>query len=370
MAGFASGKPLRVLVCIDALGIGGKERQAVALVKGLVSRPDVDCRVICFDTNDFYLHELSVVGIPVDFIPRRARWDIRPLRELYRVIDTWQPDVIHTNGLISSFYTLPTAKLRRIPLINGSIRNAFAKTGFRWTIERLLLELSDYRVTNSHAGLRSRNLSEQEPTNLVIHNGFDFARLNGPGARKNGGSPAPAIDTKIVGMVAEFNRYKDYITFIEAARIISGRKRNIQFVAVGDGETLDDCRRAAEGIGTFSFLGKQKQIEQLVLAFDIGVLCSFVEGLSNSIMEYMALGKPVVATDGGGTRELVVHGETGLLVPSRNPQALASAIEYLIDQPAVAECMGRAGEAKLRRDFSITRMIDQTIALYQQAVTH
>ena len=66
---------MRVLICIEALGIGGKERQAVELIKGLTCRPDFECRVICLESNDFYLDELTSIGIPVEFVIRRARWE-------------------------------------------------------------------------------------------------------------------------------------------------------------------------------------------------------------------------------------------------------------------------------------------------------
>src|SRR5262249_61588037 len=123
---------------------------------------------------------------------------------------------------------------------------------------------------------------------------------------------------------------------IRVARKISRERKGIVFVAVGDGETLEASKKIAAGTEAIKFLGKRKNIEQLVETFDIGVLSTFTEGLSNSIMEYMALRKPVVATDGGGTRELVVDGETGFLVPPENPDALAAKIEYLLDNPDVA----------------------------------
>jgi len=85
-------------------------------------------------------------------------------------------------------------------------------------------------------------------------------------------------------------------------------------------------------------------------------------------MEYMALRKPVVATDGGGTHELVADGETGFLVPPKSPDALAAKIEYLLDNPAIARHMGEAGEARLRRKFSTTEMVDETVELYELAV--
>src|SRR5262249_23491958 len=172
------------------------------------------------------------------------------------------------------------------------------------------------------------------------------------------------------GMVAEFNRFKDYTTFIRAAYQISRRRKDIVFVAVGDGETLEASKKIATGAEVIKFLGKRKDIIHLAAIFDIGVLSTFTEGLSNSIMEYMALRKPVVATDGGGTRELVVDGETGFLVPPQNPDALATKIEYLLDHPDIARRMGEAGETRLRGAFSLTRMVEVTIQLYQLAMAN
>jgi glycosyltransferase involved in cell wall biosynthesis len=361
---------LRVLICIEALGVGGKERQAVELIKGLARRPHVECRVICLERDDFYLDELSSVEIPVEFVSRRMRWDVGVFHKLYKTIRHYQPHLIHTNGLMSSFYTLPIARLTRIPLINGSIRNAFSGGGFRWKLEKLLLKASDYRVANSYAGLQSRGFSEKESTNVVIYNGFDFSRVE---RLTTNGSPCRHVRdgrTKTVGMVAEFNRFKDYPTFIRAARKISSRRKDVVFMAVGDGETLEVSKRIAAGAAAIKFLGKRKNIMPLVETFDIGVLSTFTEGLSNSIMEYMALRKPAVATDGGGTRELVVDGETGFLVPPENPDALAAKIECLLDNPDLARRMGEAGEARLRHEFSITRMVEETVKLYQLAMAN
>jgi glycosyltransferase involved in cell wall biosynthesis len=364
-----SGEVLRVLICIEALGVGGKERQAVELIKGLARRSNIECLVVCLENDDFYLHELSGMGIAVEFVARRRRWDATLFQKLSRIIARFQPTVIHTNGLMSSFYILPAARLRGIPLINGSIRNAFASGGFRWTLERMLLKASDYRVANSYAGLRSRGFSGSDRKNVVIYNGFDFSRLgrvvgNGDGS----GSVRETGMVKTVGMVAEFNRFKDYATLIRTAREMIGRRRDVVFVLVGDGQTLEDNQAAAAGIEAIRFLGKQKNVEAIVETFDIGVLCTFVEGFSNSITEYMAVGRPVVATDGGGTRELVVDGETGFLVPPADSGALAARIECLLDNPTLARQMGEAGRARVRREFSITRMIEETVGLYHMAL--
>jgi glycosyltransferase involved in cell wall biosynthesis len=357
---------LRVLLCIDSLGVGGKERQAVELIKGLSETDEVECCVVCFSNEDFYQH--CSLAVDINFIVRRVRWDFQVFRRLRRLVMGYRPDVIHSNGLVSSFYSLPLARLAGIPFINGSIRNAFARHGCRWTLERYLLKWSDYRLANSRAGLRSRMFSEEDPRNVVIYNGFDFARVKDV----NTVSVGPTLDkqTVIIGMVAEFNPYKDYLTYLEAARLLGGSRHDLLFLCVGGGEMLKRCQTAAAGLRNVQFLGERKNVEEIVETFDIGVLCTFVEGLSNSIMEYMALGKPVVATDGGGTRELVVDGETGMLVPASDPAALASAIEHLVEHPDLRQRMGTAGQVKIRTQLSLDRMIEQTVALYQQAVTH
>jgi glycosyltransferase involved in cell wall biosynthesis len=359
---------VRVLLCVDALGVGGKERQAVELARGLAATAGMDVRVVTFERADFYLADLERAGMAVDFLARRMRWDPGLFRTLYQVIKSFRPDVIHTNGLVSSFYAWPLAKWRHIPVVNGSIRNAFAESDLRWRLERLLLAASDYRVANSRAGLRSRNLDQDNPRNVVIYNGFDFARVDGLVTNDDGTTPLVEGNRTTVGMVAEFNRNKDYLTFIEVARRLSRTGPTVEFVAVGDGETLRECQTAAEGLTTFRFLGKRKNVEEIVRGFDIGVLSTFVEGLSNSIMEYMALGKPVVATDAGGTRELGIDGETGFLVAPSDPAAMSSAIERLIDDPRLATRMGRAGRARLMQQCSLSRMLDETVALYRRAI--
>ena len=361
------GERLRILFCIEALGVGGKERQAVELIKGLRGRADFECHVVCLATDDFYLDKLDGLDVCVDFTTRRVRWDASLFYRLYRIVRQYRPNLIHTNGLMSSFYTIPLAKAMCIPLINGSIRNAFPRGDFRWRMERLLAKMSDYRVSNSYAGLRSRGFSDAEARNVVIYNGFDFSRVERLKTNKLRGRELRDDGKKTVGMVGEFNRYKDYSTFVKMARRLSTKRSDVDFVTVGDGETLGASKELAAGVTAIRFLGEQKDIEEIVERFEVGVLSTFTEGISNSIMEYMALRKPVVATDGGGTRELVVDGETGFLVPPESPNVLAAKVEYLLDNPEIARYMGEAGEARLRRRFSSTKMVEETVNLYKLA---
>src|SRR5258708_31538665 len=361
---------LRILICIEALGVGGKERQAVELIKGLSCASDIVCPVVCLATHDSYLDQLAGRGISLDFATRRVRWDVGLFYRLCQTIRQYRPHLIHTNGLLSSFYTMPLARLMSIPLINGSIRNAFPGGDFRWRVEKLLAKMSDYRVANSYAGLQSRGFVAAEAKNVVIYNGFDFSRVERFTTTAAPHRHVRDNGIKTVGMVAEFNRFKDYPTFIHMARKLSARRSDVVFVTVGEGETWQASKELAAGVAAIRFLGERKNIEQIVETFDVGVLSTFTEGISNSIMEYMALRKPVVATDGGGTQELVEDGKTGFLVPPRNPDVLAAKIEYLLDNPEIARQMGEAGEARLRRNFSIARMVEETVKLYKRAVAN
>jgi glycosyltransferase involved in cell wall biosynthesis len=251
-----------------------------------------------------------------------------------------------------------------VPLINGSIRNCFQSDTTRWKVERALLALSDFRIANSTAGLHSRRFSPDSPRDFVIHNGLDLSRAH---------SPASSIvhagnSNDQVGMIAEFRPDKDFKTFLLAARRVVNSRPNVTFVTVGDGETLGAMKQLAGDAGDrIQFLGRRKDVEKLVSSFSVGVLSTFTEGISNSIMEYMVMGKPVIASDCAGSREIVLHGKTGFLVPPQDPEALADRIALLLDRPDEARRMGAAGRKHIEENFSLQTMVHKTIEVYDLA---
>jgi len=109
-------------------------------------------------------------------------------------------------------------------------------------------------------------------------------------------------------------------------------------------------------------------VESIVSGIDVGVLCTYTEGISNSVMEYMAAGRPTVVTDGGGSRELVVEGRTGFLVPPSDPEAMAIKIEALLDRPDLAEELGLAAQRHLLRQFSLEQLADNTLRMYRSVL--
>jgi glycosyltransferase involved in cell wall biosynthesis len=355
---------MRLLYYTDSLRLGGKERQLVELLKGLKQR-NIELLLVCMDRGEFYEPDVKSLSIPMKYLIRRMRWDPLVIHGFYRLVKGFKPDVIHTNSMMSTAYALPAAKMFGVPLINGSIRNCFQNSSLRWKAERALLSVSEFRIANSKAGLHSRGFSPDSVQNFVIHNGFDLSRADRCATPVDGSGKV----CDQVGMIAEFRPDKDFRTFLLAARRVLSSRQNVTFMTVGDGETLAPMKALVSDEGErIQFLGRRKDVEEIIRSFSVGVLASFTEGISNSIMEYMVMSKPVIATDCDGSRELVREGETGFLVPPGDDVALAERIEYLLDHPAEAERMGEAGRKHIEENFSLKGMVDKTVDIYEYAI--
>jgi len=360
---------LRVLHLVDSLRVGGKERQAVELIKGLCSANAVDMMIVTMGEEQFYVPDIQKLGVPLVYLLRRLRWDPAVFPRLWRILRDFRPDIIHTNSEMAMSYAWPLARLSGIKLINGTIRNAFSGSGLRWQWHKLMLRLADACLANSKAGFASRGLPVEGAGHYVIYNGFDMERFESRSANESEGLGFDLQGRKLVGMVAEFSDYKDFPTFIRAAQEVLAQRKDVVFIAIGDGKNLDACKRmVSPNEECIWFLGERKDVEAFVQQMDIGVLCTFTEGISNSVMEYMAAGKPVVVTNGGGSSELVVKGETGFLVPPSNPRAVAEKLEVLLADAEKARKMGIAGRRRLESQFSLEQLVDGTVQMYQEVL--
>src|SRR5262249_22315935 len=155
----------------------------------------------------------------------------------------FRPHIIHTNSEMAMSYVWPLAHPMGIKVINGTIRNAFSGAGLRWHWHRLMLELADARVANSKAGFVSRGIRCEGSGNYIIYNGVDLDRFEASASTTNGEVAFHANGRKVIGMVAEFSDYKDFSTFIRAAQQVLARRRDVVFVAVGNGKNLEVCKR-------------------------------------------------------------------------------------------------------------------------------
>ncbi len=203
----------------------------------------------------------------------------------------------------------------------------------------------------------------------IIFNGIDFpAAEDHRGDRSLRSELGIVNGAPMVGMIANFNfEIKGHRYFLEAAGKVLGHRPDVKFVLVGDGPLRPDYERMGRSLGiekSIFFLGKRSDTPSIIAGLDISVLCSTSEGFSNVILESMAAGKPVAATNVGGNKEMVTDGETGVLVPPADSAALADGILELIRNPEKARSMGNRGRTIVRERFSIEEMVTRYESLY------
>ena len=311
-------KKKKILYIIDSLSAGGKERRLVELLKSITKEEEnLSIKLILLGDN---IHYKEVYDLPIDIIilNRIIKKDPFIFFKIFKICYDWTPKLIHVWGSMPAIYATPISKLLHIKLINSMIVDAPLKINFsKWIRSKLTLPFSDLVQSNSFSGLISYKYYGK---GIVIYNGFNMNRLNNLESsdliRKK-----LKIKTKyIVGMVAGFREHKDYYSFISAAKLILSNRNDVTFVCIGDGKTLKKSKELAGNTKNILFLGKIDSILSYVNIFDIAVLLtnsdSHGEGISNSIMEYMSLKKPIIATEGGGTNEIIDDYKNGILIPS------------------------------------------------------
>jgi glycosyltransferase involved in cell wall biosynthesis len=356
---------VKVLILADSLGNGGQERQMSLLAASLPAECQRHLWTMGGGPFEVYLRERS---IDLTIEERLFRFDPLPAASLSRFVHRWRPDVVHSWSWMSALAAAPVCAALRIPLVNGMIRSGEVDLDFV-RFKRLGLAAATLVVANTRAGLRAWGVSQAK--GRVVYNGFDEARLAGLAEREG------AEDGRFtVVMTGRMTPVKHYDLVIEVARRLSLGRDDCRFVLVGDGPDRGRLQHAAHDLlarGVVVFPEPGSEVLPLVRDADVGVLMTNPrlarEGLSNSIMEYMALGLPVVCGDGGGNPELVAHETTGFIVPQDDPAALAERLAYLRDHPDARAAMGAAGKAKVLTDLSVPAMVRAMLGVYAEAVT-
>jgi glycosyltransferase involved in cell wall biosynthesis len=357
-------QPRRVLIVTDVLTNGGMERQLALLAKSLKDTWAV--RVVSL-SDGAYAPILREAGIETSVFARRSRFDTRPAFPLGRMIRDWRPSVVNTWGWMSTAASVLPCRMAGIPIVDTSIRLGAVVTR-RDRLVRATTSQAAVVIANSQAGLDAYGIDPIR--GRVVHNGFDPDRWG-----LCQGGHRPERPTTVV-MTARMHGHKDYRCFLDAARVLSAQDpEGWRFLAVGSGEKrptlLTDYRDLIDsGVAVFPEVGAE--VLSVVRDAHIGVLLTdpalHAEGVSNSIMEYMACGLPVVCSDSGGNREVVVEGETGLLVPPGDVAAFVRQLKFLRDDPGAASRMGSAGRERIATSFTVDALVKGTVAAYDLAV--
>jgi glycosyltransferase involved in cell wall biosynthesis len=236
---------------------------------------------------------------------------------------------------------------------------------------KISFPFSDFIVSNSEAGLQVYDPPAHKAR--CIPNGFNFERLENLKDAADIREKLDIVTDYAIGMVGRLNNDKDYDAFVKAAVEILKQRKDVTFLAVGDGDLYDEIRNSipAECKDFIRLTGQRDDVESIINILDIGVLFSNTylrEGISNVIMEYMALGKPVIATWGGGNNEIIADTLSGFLIPDNNIELIAEKIQFLLDHPQARKDMGEYGNQLVRSKFTIERMVKDYLDLYELAI--
>lgn len=320
--------------------------------------------------GNIHYNNFHDLGIPLHIIERKwIKKDPRIFFLFFKLILRVKPDLIHVWGHMPAVYALPAKLLLGIPMINSEI--ADSTPGKSLLVSDLVFRFSDRILSNSLAGLVAYKAPESK--SRVIYNGFCFSRiknLNKPEVvRENLNIQTPFL----IGMVASFLKNKDYNSFIRAALDILRTRRDISFLCIGDGNSQGLEKVVPVELKSFIlFPGKQSSVEQIMNACDVGVLTTNTavhgEGISNSLMEFMALGKPVIATRFGGTNELIQDGENGFLISAFDIKSLTEKILWLINNEEERGRIGTAAHKTVKSKFSLKNMTEEFVTEYLQFV--
>jgi L-malate glycosyltransferase len=313
----------------------------------------------------------------LDLIPLAptTEMDLGAAWRLSRLIKRLKPDIVHAHdphGVAMAALALSmSTQLAKPPLV-AARRVDFHLRGSalsRWKYRQV-----DCFICVSEA-IRSMLLTDGVPAAraVVVNEGIDLERVDAaPPARLHEELWLPH-HAPIVGNVAALVPHKGQRHLIEAAALVIRQVPDARFVIAGEGElrgALERQIRERRLEKHVMLLGFRPDVLSLHKTFDVFVMSSVTEGLGTSLLDAMACGKPVVATEAGGIPEVVEHGRTGLLVPPRDHAAMAGAIVRLLNDAALRHQMGAAGLVTVYQRFSVERMVRDTLRVYQRVAMH
>lgn len=370
--------PPLVVHIIHRLSVGGLENGLVNLINHMPTQRYRHA-IICLTEATDFRKRLQRPDVPIIVLHKRPGHEVGAHVRLWRLLQRLRPSIVHTRNLAALEFLIPAA-LAGVP---GRIHGEHGRDIYDLDGSRLkynLLRKSIRPLVGRYIAV-SRDLAywlihtvRADPERVSqIYNGVDVERFQPrqgprPAIGPAGFAPPEAL---VIGTVGRLEAVKDQLTLVRAflhllAAEPAGHQR-LRLAIIGDGALRPEAQRLlrdahAEHLAWLP--GERADIPRIMQALDLFVLPSRAEGISNTILEAMASGLPVVATRVGGNSELVIEGDTGMLVPPESPFALASAIRTYLMHPAQATRHGEAGRKRAETHFSIHGMVDGYLAIY------
>ncbi|HXT63352.1 MAG TPA: glycosyltransferase [Pyrinomonadaceae bacterium] len=371
-----------VLFIIDSFEQGGSERQALQLLRQLHESGRCNVRIACLQDKGSLRADAEALG--VGEIPEYALtsfYDLnfaRQLRRFTRFLKENRIDVVHTHCFYTNVFGMAGAFLARVPArVTSKGETEGFRTPMQKRVERMAFRLAHRVIANCKMVENQLIREGLAPKRIIQHyNGLDLDRLKvRDGIRREEARAVFGLPSnrRFVTIVANLhNPVKAHPMFLRAATLVRRAVPDAAFIIAGEGELQPMLREFAAELGIADdvfFIGRCDRVAELLFASDIGVLSSRAEGFANAILEYMAAGLPVVATDVGGLREAVAEGETGFLVESGDHATMADRIIHLLNDSERARSMGARSKAVAEERFASEHHLRNTLELYDELLS-
>lgn len=376
------------LQLIGSFHQGGSERQAVQLTRLLLESGRCNVFVATLERDGVLLEDINKLGLTeIPEFRLNSFYDLHAARQVRRFaqyLKKHEIDVVHTHDFYTNIFGMAGAALARVPVRIASRRESAVRPANQRLVERGAYRAAHAIVANCEE-VRQQLIKEGVPAQKVrtIYNGLDPARVQAAQAERKEilaslNLPESARFVTIMANMRAHVRHpkpiclKDHPTFLRAAQRVHEKVPDAAFIIAGEGELKEMTQELARSLGiadrTF-FTGRCQNVGAVLSISEVCVLSSRSEGFSNAILEYMAAGRPVVATDVGGAREAIVHGETGYLVPPGDDQQMAEHITSLLLEPENARSMGESGRRLVNEKFSSLKQLQNIESLYNELLT-
>lgn len=368
---------MKILMVIDSLDKGGKERRMLELIKGLIERPEGFTIYLVSLTERVEYKYVYDLPIKFEVLKRKYSKDPSIVLRLKKIIKAFQPDIIHSWSTMASVYLSLSNVFSRIPMVSAVLADAHNNLDIsdkHYFRVKLTTPFTTVFVANSNAGIRSYDTPSIK--SVCIYNGIDFGRFQNLRPKSEVELDIlgmPKTNHFIVAMVASFDERKDYNTVIGAALKMCPINKNLIFLLIGNGP---DWEKSRNGIPAdllnkqIIFTGNRDDVESILQIVDLGLLITNAdnhgEGISNSIIECMAMGRPVIASRGGGTDEVIIDHFNGFLVDPKNANQIIEKIDILYKNEELLNNLGKNAFKWVREHFDIDKKTGEYVELYNR----
>jgi glycosyltransferase involved in cell wall biosynthesis len=370
--------PVRVLIVISDLGVGGAQRQVVELANNADPR-ELDLQLCSLSAQVPLAGQLRDPA-RLHILRKRGKYDLSVVPRLARLLRALRIDVVHGFLFDAEIAAALAGRLAGVRAVVGSERNAsYAVSRLQRLAYRLTRGCFDRIVANSDAGAQfnRRALGHAAEKYRIVRNGVDvqhFRPMNSAAARAGLGIGA---QEHVVGMFASFKRQKNHALLLRAAKLVHPSCAGLRVLFVGDTLAGDweGSRAYAQSVQALAndlglgaactFLGNRSDLPELYSACDLTVLPSLFEGTPNTVLESMACGCPVIATDVADNAIVVPNRRVGLIVPLGDPPALASAILEILENPQWRAQLATAARQWAQSEFSMRALTTNMLRVYR-----